>query len=80
MAICLLEQHLTRANRARKLIVGKENGTNLRGAPRRTGKEAQIQDDREIWRQERRPLKSCRRIRENMGYLRQVDARTGYTS
>lgn len=39
MAICLLEEHLTRGNRAHKLKhiqkkVSNSNGANLRGAPR----------------------------------------------
>jgi len=76
--ICLLEKHLTRVNRVKQIkklmVVGNRDGSNQRGALRRAGKETQVQDRREIWREKGRLIQSCRRSRENMGRQRKLDA------
>ena len=76
MAICLLEEYLTRANRAQKSktqMAGNWNGTNLRRDPRRTGKESQVQNYRKIRRQKGWPIQSRWRSHKNVGHQRIID-------
>ena len=77
--ICLLEKHLA-FGACKKLknmkigVVGNWNGSNKRRALWWTGKVAQVQDNRDIWREKGGSVKSCRRSHKNMGCQRKIDA------